>query len=234
MPRVIANKPKPHRVRRSGRKSNVVDGRILSDREERFINYYISTLDATLAYRRAGYSPHCAPIQAAAMLRRPRLKSEIDRRLRIPREKANVTAERVMQEIAAVGFSNIADFGYVGANGTFVTDLSSLTRDELAAVHEIEYIPGTPEKKNAKGKVIKAAIPPQIKRIRLLDKMAALKELAKITRLTEPEAAAGSNHLHVHLNMTPREAAEAYASSLIVDATAQRVTPKSLPAGSRS
>lgn len=51
--------------------------------------------------------------------------------------KLGITKERVLSELAALGFSNMMDYLRPTSDGLMVLDLSALTRDQAAAIQEI-------------------------------------------------------------------------------------------------
>lgn len=83
---------------------------------------------------------------AAETLRSPRVRAvmaEIENRI-LPKEVyetaiqlAGITRERIMVELAKIGFANLDDYTTVQPDGTRVIDFSMATRDQMAAVQEI-------------------------------------------------------------------------------------------------
>ena len=53
------------------------------------------------------------------------------------KERMEVTKERVLDELPCIANSNMADFIVIQEDGTFYTDFSGLTREQLAAVQEV-------------------------------------------------------------------------------------------------
>lgn len=204
----------------NGRRAAPAKGRPLSDRRERFVNEYLKCLNATLAYKRAGYT--CQGIMAHVAVNRiladPVVSAEIDSRLAVARREADVTAPRVLRELAAIAYANIYDFGYVDELGNFRMDLENVSREQAAAIDEIEYTPSTPAKykidDSGEPYVAQDAEPPSVRKFKLLDKLAALKTLAMITKLTqEPNTPGAVSLTQINLNVdcSPRDAAALYA-----------------------
>lgn len=90
----------------------------------------------------------------------------------IAAEKAGVTVERIITELATLGFSNMADYMRVGPEGDPTLDFSALSRDQASALHEVTVetskVPGDKEGREV-----------QKVKFRLYDKRAALVDLGK-------------------------------------------------------
>lgn len=87
-----------------------------------------------------------------------------------------VTKERVLEELALLAFANQADFIVIQADGSAYTDLSGMTREQLAAIQEITvdtYQEGRGDD----------AVPVKSVKIKLAPKTAALELLGKNQRL---------------------------------------------------
>ncbi|WP_418518813.1 terminase small subunit [Megasphaera sp.] len=69
----------------------------LTEKQKRFIDYYIETGNATESARRAGYSPKTAEAIGLENLRKPRIKAAIDARLKELEDKRIAKADEVMQ-----------------------------------------------------------------------------------------------------------------------------------------
>ena len=140
---------------------------------ERFAEEYLALGDQTKAYRKAlGGEPRKNDRNSAS---KTFAREDVQTALRILRaqlsEKAQITAEAVIQELAKIGFANMADYIQVNDANVFV-DLSKMTRDQAAAVSEItveEYMEGRGE----------AAREVRRTKFKLSDKRAALCDLGK-------------------------------------------------------
>jgi phage terminase small subunit len=79
-------------------------------RNEAFITEYLIDMNGTQAAIRAGYSEKSAETQASRLLRNDKVKRKIKELQDKRAEKVGITAERVLQELALIGFSNIQDY----------------------------------------------------------------------------------------------------------------------------
>lgn len=110
---------------------------MLTDKQKRFVVEYLVDSNAAQAAIRAGFSKKTAKVKGAQLLKHPEIAAAIRKRQQKIDQKLEITAERVLQEIAKLAFSNIQDFTKVDDNGKPVLDFSNVTRDQYAAVQEI-------------------------------------------------------------------------------------------------
>jgi len=137
----------------------------LNQRQQRFILEYLIDLNATHAAIRAGYSPKTARFIAAENLTKPNIQKFIKEAQDELARKAGITAEKVIAELAKIGFANMMDFVQITKDGDPFIDLSELTREQAAALSE-----ATVEEDKLGNKRVK---------IKLHDKQAALVNLGK-------------------------------------------------------
>lgn len=74
----------------------------LTEKQKRFIDYYIETGNATEAARRAGYSEKTAAETGYENLRKPNIKNYIDKRLKQLEDERIAKADEVLQYLTAV------------------------------------------------------------------------------------------------------------------------------------
>lgn len=81
----------------------------LNPRQATFVREYLVDLNANQAALRAGYSPSKAGLytHGALLLRRPQIAEAVKQAMDERAERTRVTADRVLQEIAAIAFSDI-------------------------------------------------------------------------------------------------------------------------------
>ena len=107
----------------------------MNDKQQRFCEEYIIDLNGTKAAIRAGYSERTAASIAEQLLRKLDIQEFISKLKAKRSKRTEVTADRVIKELAKIGFANISD--YIEENNT-VTKIKKLSRRKSAAVSAIE------------------------------------------------------------------------------------------------
>lgn len=148
----------------------------LSKRELDFCVGYVETGNITKAALYAGYAERSAAQQGSRLMKKDKIRAEIERRQRRKIDRYEISNDRILRELALLGFSNIEDYVAKQSDGSVIVDFSTADRDQMAAVTSIEveeYTEGKGE--NAQG----------VKRVKfkLADKRSALMDLAKIRRM---------------------------------------------------
>lgn len=128
------------------------DGLNLNPRQMAFVRHYLDTLNATDAARKAGYSAKSASEHGCELLRNPKIQRAIEAEVA---RSVPLLRARVIEETAALAFSNLADYVEFDQGGhsievledgtTVVTehprvkvkDSKKLTRRETAAIKKI-------------------------------------------------------------------------------------------------
>lgn len=82
----------------------------LNEKQKRFVEEYLIDLNATQAATRAGYSKNTAKQQGSRLLSHAVIQIAIDRGIDARSQRTGITADRVLNEIAAIGFSKITDY----------------------------------------------------------------------------------------------------------------------------
>lgn len=89
----------------------------LTPKQKRFCHEYVIDLNGTQAAIRSGYSPRTANEQAARLLAKVSVDEYIKELKRQKAKNVDITAERVLQEIAAIAFAKLTDVVSFDANG---------------------------------------------------------------------------------------------------------------------
>ena len=105
-------------------------------REKIFCAEYVKDLNGARAAIAAGYAEKSARVTASKLLTKPNIKDEIARLTKKHADKLDLSAEKVLDELSKLGFSNMLDYMRVDEDGAFVLDFSKLTREQAAAIQE--------------------------------------------------------------------------------------------------
>jgi phage terminase small subunit len=138
------------------------------DRLRRFAAAYVATLHIADAVRAAGYSAKAAPSTGTKLLQEPFVQAEIQRLQAAKLARAELTADRVLEEYRRLGFSNVQHL--LDADGN-LRPLHELPAEVAAAISSVEVV-----MKNAAagdGKI------DRVLKIRLWDKTRTLNDLAR-------------------------------------------------------
>ena len=132
----------------------------MTQKQKLFIEEYLIDLNATQAAIRAGYSPDTAQQIGSENLSKPVISTEISKAMAERSRRTGVSADRVVLELAKIGFAKITD----------IVDLQTaeikedVSEDDLACIQSIKVKP------NEWGTE---------KEIKMYDKRAALVDLGK-------------------------------------------------------
>lgn len=167
----------------------------LCERDQLFVAGYLKSLHPERAALEAGFAASVAKTKAYQWVRNPQHKPNVYAAIRRGIEKTvrkiEVSRESVIEELAKLAFSNLMDYGQIGADGQFDLDMSATTRDQFAAVQEIQSrVVKTPGVKTA----VKTPAEPTYERhtkIKLAGKREALVDLGRHLGVFKDEAAAG-------------------------------------------
>lgn len=149
----------------------------LTPKQSIFCKEYLIDLNATQAAIRAGYSAKTAFSIGIENLRKPLIKKFIDEEISKREQRLEISADKVLQEIAKLAYANMADYVNILNDGTAVLDFSVLTRDQAAAIQEItvdEYLDRSIEEDGERVKKIK---------FKLSDKRGSLELLGRHLKL---------------------------------------------------
>jgi phage terminase small subunit len=150
----------------------------LSPKEQRFVVEFLKDHNGTQAAKRAGYSAKTARVIAQKLLARPRVQQALQAKMQKVTAKAELSAQRVLEELKRVALVDPRRFIEWDSTGVRVKASSEISEEDAAALSEIEV------KIGEDGAV-------QVK-VKTHSKLDALDKLAKHFRLfkEEPEAEA--------------------------------------------
>ena len=111
----------------------------LTDKQKRFVEEYLVDLNATQAAIRAGYAETTADVQGPRLLGNVRVQEEIQTAMSRRSSRTEITQDRVLKELAAIGFSRATDFVNITQSGVVrLTPTASLTDEQKKAIASIK------------------------------------------------------------------------------------------------
>ena len=148
----------------------------LSEKERRFVDAYLGSAagNATKAARLAGYAARSAHVAAARLLKKDKVKAAIAARQAKAAASADVTAERVVQELARIGFADIRQL--FGADGN-LKPVTELPDDAAATIIGIDVARG--KTTTTVGDKQTVMVEDAVVKIRAADKIGALSLLCR-------------------------------------------------------
>ena len=155
-------------------------------RRERFCQEYVVDFNAVRASIRAGYSERSAYSISNKLMKRMDVQVRIEQ-LKFPiMNEIKLRREDVINELRRVGFSDVRKL-FNDSRG--LTDLDCLDDDTAAAIESIEVVANT-----QRGEVVDYT-----HKIKMSNKLGALKELAKHFNIYEDHQKAGAGEITVNI-----------------------------------
>jgi len=140
----------------------------MTAKQQKFVDEYCKTLNATDAAIKAGYSKRSPMERGYELRQKPSVKKAIEKRLNKLSKKAEIAQERIVEELACVATANMVDAVRMNPDGSIEYKPLEEWPDNLRrAVHEIQMI----QLSDGNGLSMK---------VKLIDKTKALTALAKI------------------------------------------------------
>lgn len=148
----------------------------LTDKQALFVQEYIVDLNATQAAIRAGYSEDTAGVIGYENLNKPYIADAIQEAMDLRAERVGITADRVLVELARMGF---ADIRHIFTASGELRDIATLPDEVAAAVQQVEVVtkPSADLDKDGNRTV------EYVHKIKLADKKASLELLGKHLKL---------------------------------------------------
>jgi phage terminase small subunit len=115
----------------------------MTPKQKKFIAEYLVDLNATQAAIRAGYSPRSAKVTACQMLGQPEISEAVRKTRERQIERAEISVERVLRELAAVGMADIRKLYDDKGNLRPIHELDDATAASIAGIETEETFEGT-------------------------------------------------------------------------------------------
>jgi len=107
----------------------------LNEKQKRFCEEYVVDFNGRQAAIRASYSEDTAAEQASRLLNNVNISEYISKLQKKLSDKTQITAEKVINELAKIGFSNVQDFIEDSNN---IKDISQIDKKKAAAISSIK------------------------------------------------------------------------------------------------
>lgn len=110
-------------------------------REDRFCHEFIIDLNGTKAAIRAKYSEKTARIKASQLLAKANVRAKIRELMKKREKRTEITQDKVLRELACLGFSNIKDYIAKDASGEgFIVfkNMDKISKKKARAIESIK------------------------------------------------------------------------------------------------
>jgi phage terminase small subunit len=141
----------------------------LTPKQQRFVEEYLIDANATKAAQRAGYSKATAYAQGQRLLKNVEVAAALKEAMEDRGRRTQVTADKVLAELARIGFSNVEHFS---AGDTGLSLAEGAPADAMRAVSSVKRRVVT--RSTDDGEEVDVTV-----EFRLWDKVSALEKMAK-------------------------------------------------------
>lgn len=109
----------------------------LTRKQLRFVEAYLLDPNGTQAAIAAGYSPKSASVEASRLLSNAKVAAELAARRKVLEIKTGITPERVLAELAKLGFSDIRQIVQWQANVTTLDEDDETGEPRLSVTNQV-------------------------------------------------------------------------------------------------
>lgn len=135
----------------------------LTEKQQRFVDEYLLDLNIRQAATRAGYSEKTAPSIGNRLLKNPKVKAEIDRRIRERSERTQIDSDWVLKRLALEADADLGDLFDEDGNLRPMQEWPKIWRMGLVTGLDVVAVKGT-------GVITKVKLSDRVKRIELIGK----------------------------------------------------------------
>lgn len=175
-----------------------ITAQVMNAKEDKFLAVYLTKFDAEEAAVAVGFPQKSARVVGCQFLTRPTVKVKLQERMRRIAAKSDITLEKVIGELAKLGFSSLLHYTSMDDEGNRVIDFTGATEDQMAAVQEITTTTRTETKEDgSEYKTVQT-------KLKLHDKVTPLVTLGKHLGLqgkVEKPDGEGDTHYHLHMEL---------------------------------
>jgi phage terminase small subunit len=196
----------------------------IDGKRARFVEEYIVDLNATQAAIRAGYSEKTAYSQGQRLLKDVEIAAAIAEAQKQRSERTQITADRVLQELGRVGFSNLSDVTDWGVREVafgFDGDGKKLPAEDIGEAAMVRYVDAPFVKPinrddlppEVRGAVSEVSLGKEGFKIKMHDKVGALTQIGRhLGMFKDKVAVVGGDETDNPIQITNRDRAKAMAA----------------------
>lgn len=111
----------------------------LTPKHQRFVDEYLVDLNASAAYRRAGYASKNADVDGPKLLGNPGIAAAVEEQLAARAARVEVTQDDVVRQLMAIAFGDLRDVVEWDGEGVRLRPSAELTPAQAATLREIEF-----------------------------------------------------------------------------------------------
>lgn len=111
-------------------------------KHERFCQEYIKDLNGYKSALRAKYSKKTAKVQASQILTKLNVQERIAELQEKRSKRTEITQDKVLKELALVGFSDFADYAEIDENGLTVKAFGDIETGKTRAIKSVKEVTG--------------------------------------------------------------------------------------------
>lgn len=109
----------------------------LNNRQQAFVQEYLIDLNASAAYLRAGYKTGNPDVCGPALLGKIGISEAVAEALKLRARRTEITADRVVQELARVGFADHSEVVEFVNGKVIIKDTKDITEDARRSISEL-------------------------------------------------------------------------------------------------
>ncbi|MGL5436605.1 MAG: terminase small subunit [Lachnospiraceae bacterium] len=140
----------------------------LTKKQKLFVEEYLIDLNATQAAIRAGYSERTSYSMGQRLLKNVEIQNELQERMKQREQRTEITQDRVLQELAKLGFLDIRRFYDDDGKPKDITMLDDSTAACIAGLEVLEEYEGSGDDRRFVGYVKKYKLTDKIKALELI------------------------------------------------------------------
>lgn len=151
----------------------------LTPKQRRFVDEYLIDLNATQAAIRAKYSAKTAASIGEENLRKPEIAEAIHQRMRDRERRTEITQDKVLQELAKIGFSDIRKVVRWGETMVRMVDAEEGEGEDLVPYHGLALIDSSEVDDDTAAAIAEVSQGRDGLKVKFHDKKGALVEIAR-------------------------------------------------------